>query len=112
MDAFQKQHIRQSLHSIMHRGNSSRVDEEGCEMHVRVKSKFGDGFQTLLTNVKNMNSWLKKKKKEESPVFGDFVLPGSIYLFHPYIGNGDVYMRYEQMKSTMTTVSVTRESDA
>ena len=79
MDAFQKQHFRQSLHSIMHRGNSSRADEESCEMHVRMKSKFGDGFQTLLTNVKNMNSWLKKEKKEEvadedfgDDDFGDF----------------------------------------
>ncbi len=81
-------------------------------MHVKVKPKFGEGFQTLVKNAKNMDGWLKKKQPADanSPVFGDFVLPGSIYLLHPYIADGEAYMRYEQVKSTMTSVMVDEDT--
>lgn len=104
IDAFQKQKFRSSLQSVIHKNSSRKWDDYG--MHVKVKPKFGEGLQTLMKNAKNMDSLLKKKQPADtnSPIFGDFVLPGCIYLLHPYIANGEAYMHYEQAKSTITSV--------
>lgn len=53
---------------------------------------------------------LKRKKdrigKAIPSIYGDFVLPGSIYLLHPYIGNKDLYQQYETTKSSLITVEI------
>ena len=52
----------------------------------------------------------KQKKsrtgKPVSSIYGDFVLPGSIYLLHPYIGNKESYQQYETAKSSLISVEI------
>lgn len=93
--------FRRSLRHVSH--NCTDKDEEDEFYHVRTKSIFGEEFRSFLKNAKNFEMRLKSKD-DETPVYGNFVLPGSIYLFHPYIGNGKYYQQYEETKSELTKV--------
>ena len=93
--------FRRSLRHVSH--HCTDKDEEDEFYHVRTKSIFGEEFRSFLKNAKNFEMRLKSKD-DETPVYGNFVLPGSIYLFHPYIGNGKYYQQYEETKSELTKV--------
>lgn len=97
--------LRNSLRSVSH-SYKKEANKEKHSLKLKIKSAVDRGIQTITENFKNFEMSLKnrKDKKDETPLFGDFVLPGSIYLFHPYIGNEDSYRKYEETKSKITTV--------
>ena len=100
-----KEQLRNSLRSIRH-SYKNEEPEENQTFTFKLKTAFGQKIQTLTQNIKNFGQNLKKRKekKDETPIYGDYVLPGTIYLLHPYIGNLESYQKYEEMKSKLTTV--------
>ena len=50
----------------------------------------------------------KEEKEEVTELFGNFVLPGAIYLLHPCIADSQAYECYESLKSQLTNVCETK----
>ena len=79
-------------------------------MSVRVSPLWSSQYKVITTKTKEIEKMLKRKKdhigKAIPSIYGDFVLPGSIYLLHPYIGNKDLYQQYETTKSSLITVEI------
>ena len=50
------------------------------------------------------SKYTKEEEEEVSELFGNFVLPGAIYLLHPCITDGQAYECYELLKSQLTNV--------
>lgn len=97
--------LRKSLREIDH--SYKKDDNEHQSFKLKMKSIFGRKIQEITESFKNFENNLKNgknKSNDETPIFGDFVLPGTIYLLHPYIANGDSYVKYEEMKSQITSV--------
>lgn len=97
--------LRKSLRVIDH--SYKKDDNEHQSFKLKMKSIFGRKIQEITESFKNFENNLKNgkdKPNDETPIFGDFVLPGTIYLLHPYIANGDSYVKYEEMKSQITSV--------
>lgn len=77
-------------------------------MTIRVSSTWSSQYNTISTKTKEIEKIFKRKNnhtgKAASSIYGDFVLPGSIYLLHPYIGNRESYQQYETAKSSLISV--------
>lgn len=43
----------------------------------------------------------------DASIYGSYVLPGSIYLFHPAIADGKKYLEYEEEKNKYVKVFFT-----
>jgi len=75
-----------------------------------VSSTWSSQYNTISTKTKEIEKMFKQKKsrtgKPVSSIYGDFVLPGSIYLLHPYIGNKESYQQYETAKSSLISVEI------
>ena len=105
MASMKQEKLRNSLRSIRHTYKKEEP-EENQTFKFKIKSIFGQKIQTLTKNLKNFDITVKKRKekKDESPIYGEYVLLGTIYLLHPYISNLESYQKYEEMKSKLTTV--------
>lgn len=105
MASMKQEKLRNSLRSIRHTYKKEEP-EENQTFKFKIKSIFGQKIQTLTKNLKNLDFTGKKRKekKDETPIYGEYVLPGTIYLLHPYISNLESYQKYEEMKSKLTTV--------
>ena len=44
----------------------------------------------------------------DESIYGSYVLPGSIYLFHPAIADGKKYVKYEEEKNEYVKVLCTK----
>ncbi|KAK8794485.1 hypothetical protein WA171_003607 [Blastocystis sp. BT1] len=99
----EKRHLRESLRHISHVREDSKDEDNGVS--IRVSSTWSSQYNTISTKTKEIEKMFKQKKsrtgKPVSSIYGDFVLPGSIYLLHPYIGNKESYQQYETAKSSL-----------
>lgn len=76
------------------------TSEEKDAVPILSKSIFSDSYKSLMSSVCSSGNL----DEIDESIYGSYVLPGSIYLFHPAIADGKKYIEYEEEKNKYVKV--------
>ena len=90
--------FKKSLEQISHHSTS----QEKETYPILSKSIFSSSYKPFISSMRSDGDL---DEMDES-IYGSYVLPGSIYLFHPAIADGKKYIEYEEEKNKYVKVYI------
>ena len=76
----------------------------GAGFPILSKSIFSSSYKPVVPRVGSSGNL----DEIDESIYGSYVLPGSIYLFHPAIADGKKYVEYEEEKNEYVKVLCTK----